>query len=193
MKEYVDVQGVQVDKRVLLTYFACDYEKCKGACCWDEVDDTLLDGGALTRPEAEEIKEKRFAISDFAEYMFRSGITVKPVYLRGGRHYTNMCQNVCIFSNSEKGTCAMKLAHDAGKLSFGIPLHCELYPLTAFRKGGELYLEMLDTFDEFCQPAYVKGEEEHIHVCEFCSNAIIRFFGKDFHENLMSFISKYHE
>ncbi len=187
MKEYVAVQGVLVDKRVLTTYFACDYDTCKGACCWGEVQDTLLDGGALTLSEAEEVRKKRFEISDYAEYMFRSSITVKPMYLRRGNHYTNMCQNVCVFSNSEKGTCAMKLAHDAGKLSFGIPVYCELYPLTSFRRNGNIYLEMQDTFDEFCQPAYVKGEKEHTHVYEFCKNALIRFFGENFYTHLTTF------
>lgn len=186
MIEYVDVNGVQVDKRIFTTYFSCDYEHCKGACCWAVLDDIELDGGSLTQPEAQYIRKNREIISQFVDEKFKSEVLTKPVYQRGLLYFTSLAKETggCLFSNTNCKTCAFKVMKEKG-FPTDIPVKCALYPLWYRDVNGEKSLTLIDTFEEkFCKPAFEKGAREHTRVYKFCEDAIVRIFGEKFYRDL---------
>ena len=185
MKGFTNIDGVWVENKIFSTYFSCDYEKCRGACCWVKVDDEELDGGSVMKDEAIEITEKRLAISEYCSEEYKQPARIAPLYKREGKFYTKLAEDgSCVYVNKEKGTCACKLAHTDGKLSFPIPRYCHLYPLWIFERKGETFLRLMDTFDSFCKPAFVKGSKENTRVYQFCKDSITRFFSERFYDKI---------
>lgn len=186
MEGFTKIGDIWVENKIFSTYFSCDYEKCHGACCWATVEDIELDGGSVMPDEAKEIREKKAILATYCSQEYKARAITKPLYIRGAKHFTSLAEDgSCIYVNKDKGTCACKLAHEDGKLSFDIPKFCHLYPLWIFVENGETYLRLIDTFEEFCEPAFEKGEKDQTKVFEFCRTAIIRFFGEDFYEDLV--------
>ena len=62
MKGFTLIDNVWVEDRIFSTYFSCDYDKCKGACCWAG-DAKDYDGGTLLAEEAQEILLRKTALS----------------------------------------------------------------------------------------------------------------------------------
>lgn len=183
MKGFVKIEHVYVEKKIFDTYFSCDYEKCKGACCWDEVD-VELDGGSLLPTEAKEIRASKTVLADYVSSDFKENVLDKPTYQRSGNYFASLKQGKCVLLNNACGTCAIKLAHRDGKMSFPIPVYCQLYPLYAFIEKGLIILCLMDTFGDTCKPAYEKGLRENMKVYRFCEQALIRLFGEEFYKKL---------
>lgn len=185
MKDYTLLNDVYVDNDIFTTEFACDYEKCKGACCYAEVEDVELDGGSVTPEEALEIRRLRKTLSNFCDAHRAKDVIECPVYRSEGKWFVSLDdQKQCVLLNMKKGSCACKLAHKNGQFPFPIPIACQLYPLYHYEVGGRRYLTIMNTFEDVCECGYVKGKQEHIKLYQFCSEAIIRFFGEDFYNKL---------
>lgn len=185
MIEYLLVGNVKVDSRILTTYFSCDYEKCKGACCWVTLPKVSLEGGGLTYDEAKEIRDKKISISPYCSSKYSPMVNRKPVHISGSSYYTTLHKDgSCLFSNQEKRTCALRLAHSDGKLSFPIPLHCSLYPIDMTMDGKTVCLTFMNIFEDYCAPAFEKGKTEKVLLFEFCKDSLIRAFGEEFYRCL---------
>lgn len=185
MQGYTLVNGIYVENTIFNVEFACDYEKCKGACCYAEVEGVALDGGSLTGEEAKAIRDHRGTLASCCDSSRSSLVKTKPVYSSDGKWFVSLDENAeCVLLNMKKGTCACKIAHKQGNFPFPIPLACQLYPLYYFVSGGERFLTLMNTFEEMCECGYEKGEREHIKVYEFCKDAVVRGFGEDFYSSL---------
>jgi len=180
---YVLVQGVYVDPKIFKTKFACDYDKCGGVCCWHECDSVL--GGELQFSEAIELRRKKVRINRFVPEALKEAHRTLGLTKMEDIYYTPILTGRCVYSDSKNKTCCLKTAHAAGVVSFGIPLHCELYPITMEKNKGNTFLELPGIWDEFCQDAFAKGEKENIPVYEWCKTAIVRHFGIGFYEELV--------
>lgn len=55
MSNIIDIDGVKVHKDVLTTKFACDYDICKGECCYVSISDESFEGPSISIEEREEI------------------------------------------------------------------------------------------------------------------------------------------
>ena len=188
-KKYVAINGIYVEKAIFSTYFVCDYDVCKGKCCYATLSDgTYLLGGGLTNDEAKELTRKRHTLLKYVPNKLQQFAVTPVVYTAFGNFTCLSDNNVCCYSDSENRCCALKNAHKSGDLSFPIPVECSLYPLSyegPNNKAG--YLKLLHTFDEFCGCAYEKGSREKICVIDFVKDSIIRLLGTEFFDTLKNY------
>lgn len=173
MKNYIGVDGIRVHRDVLTAKFACDYEKCKGACCWIP-SDVLLLGGEVTYEEAEKIRRHSEDIKSVIHPKNLTGFTEHQVVKFSEKTYTPLdSSGACIFCN---GGCAIREIVD-------IPHSCELYPLLV--EDNTLKLDNLSPFGDYCKYGFEKGDKDNIYLLHFCMRGIVRKFGLEFYNELL--------
>lgn len=185
MRCYTEIDGIQVDSKVFTAMFACDYEKCKGACCNQPIHDVELNGGELTDCEAAEILYNKDEIASLCYGYAASLVRERPVYKDGETFYTRVFEDKCVLCNMKRGTCALKLAKDKGICGVDIPLSCQLYPILWEAFPTYERLSVGDIFDkDYCVHGYAKGKREKVYLLDFVKDALIRAFGEDFYTKL---------
>lgn len=164
-----NINGIDICDDVFLTKFACDYEKCHGACCWGKLKDETY-GCPLTPKEASMIRKNKSKLAYLViDEQTRKRAFTKNVYVVGNQTRVRLTPDEkCIYSDC-KG-CIVK------QLSGNAPISCELYPLDV----EENVLFICHDFDSFCQSGFIKGENENIYLIDFLKDSIIRKFGEDF-------------
>ena len=182
--EYIDVLGIRVDSKMFTTKFVCDYEKCKGACCWEESGfDT---GGLLLYKEHKELLSKKEELKPYINKELKESHEQTPFLKSGKDYFTNTYKSHCIYSSAERKTCILKLAHKDGVINFDIPMHCGTYPAELFRRNGKQHIKVLDIWDEHCYPAYIKGEKENTPLFRFLKDKLVKLFSEEFYQALES-------
>lgn len=182
---YVEIDGIRVDSRIFKVKFACAYEKCKGACCYESLEDVNLNGGVLTDYDAAEILFHRKALSFLCDNSERQLVEQQPLVKDNGTFYTTLHKGKCVLCNMEKGTCALKIAKEHKIADVDIPLSCHLYPIVLDTHEDFDYLFLENLFDkDYCIHAYKRGEREGIYLIDFLKDALIRGFGEDFYIKL---------
>lgn len=199
----INVNGILVEEVIFKTKFSCNYLDCHGACCnaplYEEVNGKIikeeLEGGELTPEEALELQSKCNDLVKFCDKDCKNAVNDKPVYSSEGVYYTRLLGDKCVLCNTKKKTCALKLAHAEGVVSFDIPRSCGLYPLNYYEEEhyGQVRknIELLHTFDRYCVSSYEKGERENITLVEFMKSILIRSFGKEFYDALWKVQQRY--
>ena len=182
---FIQIDDALVSEEVLTEYFACDYAKCKGACC------IVGDSGApLEESETEALesnyahyeglmsKEGREAIerSGFFE-IDRDGDLVTPLVAD-----TEECA-FCHFDGEGNCLCAIECQWMKGKGNFRKPISCQLYPIRLTHLSSGLTGVNLHRW-AICKHAFEKGRAEGIRVYQFLREPIIRYFGEEFYEAL---------
>ena len=177
--EDININGVWVSPDVLTTYFQCDYNSCKGACCSVNLPNVELFGGALSEKEAQELRGKRKTLVGMLPTKERRKIVGRDsVDVEDGEYFTPL---------DRKGECVYCLSHgclfkDTDKVSFDVPVSCGLYPLCIDRNPTRLYLD--DMFGEYCKPSYELGRRNNIKVYQWCKKYIVKALGEEFYNNL---------
>ena len=168
-----------VDEKVLTTKFACDFDKCHGACCNAELKDTELDGCSISEEEHNQIINNKDSLAEEIEDDKVKLLAKKlPAYIGSDGVYKVALYNgsCCIYSNA-KG-CIFKR-------KFGYcPDSCGLYPIIInyiVDVDVQKPLLMVDNlFDEFCKCAYEKGAKENIYLIDYLKKELIHTFGEKF-------------
>lgn len=167
---------VEVSEDIFTAKFSCDYEKCKGYCCWAEKADDgqdLLGANVTKREGAKLLATPLQTLKMYSDATFRK--PVKDGFIR-------VCDNKCIFANRDG--CGLKKAENDG-LGLKIPISCQLYPMIwdiDENNNEVLYIEHL--YDSRCQHGYEKGERENVLLIDFLKDALIRLHGIDFYKAL---------
>ena len=176
------IDGVQITQDVYSTFFRCRYDICKGACCTATIKGTPLNGGILTKYEAEDIQQNEIKLLGYL------GLSPDTPLFKVTESGITTClkeDGTCIFSKPGVKECMLKKAHrDCNLLSFSIPMFCNLYPLNYGVVNGfpTLYMDYL--WKEHCKAAFIEGERTGMSVIEFCMEPLIKVFGNDFFEKL---------
>lgn len=178
-KFYTTVNKLNVDNRLFTAKFCCDYEKCKGACCYQPLSDTELNGGQLSDYEAADILFYRKQLSSLCEEECQQMTLEQPVSKDGDTFYTTLQKERCVFCDLKKGICVLKIAKKSIP-SIDIPLSCQLYPLIWSAFPSYEQLQIGDIYDEYCVHGYEKGEIENIFMLDFLRPPLVRAFGEDF-------------
>lgn len=187
--DFIFLNGLFVSPEILNTYFACDLEKCKGACC--HKGDV---GALLTKHEVKDLQDNLDSILPYLDvknllYCESFGFFSQD---DGGNDVT-ACVNDkdCVFSYIKNGTynCAMQKAYEEGKIDFPKPVSCTLYPIriTSFHQKPSLRLDRWD----ICDPAYTKGKKNKTPVYKFCKEGLIRKFGEEWYKKLEKIAENY--
>jgi len=176
-----------IDDRIFSVKFACDVNKCKGACC--TTPGTI--GAPLLSEEIGIIEEilditLKYIPAKNAEIIYNEGFYAE---IDGKLSLHNVNDNECVFSYIECGIakCAFQKAYNIKETSFKKPVSCELYPVRVY---GEQRNDLRYDKRNECEDALEKGKYENITVFEYVKEALVRAFGEDFYTNMMKFIKK---
>lgn len=184
MKCYTEIDRVRVDHKIFTKRFCCDYEKCKGACCYRHIPGVELNGGELSDYEAAEILLHRKEICGLCDKDVQQIAEDFPVTKYEEIFYTTLRKEKCVFSSMCRGTCILKTAKDKKIGDIDIPLSCQLYPIV-----WEVYptyecLRVENIYAEICACGYEKGKRENVFLLDFMKVPLIRGLGEEFYSKL---------
>jgi hypothetical protein len=183
----IRVEDILVRPEVVSTYFACDLEKCKGACC--TLESEL--GAPLAEEELKIIEEilpvvKKYLpdehiqeIEEFGWYIMKSDEPMTQTINR------KSC--VFVYFEGEIAKCAIEKAFHNKEIDFRKPLSCHLFPVRISRFGEDVL--RYERFIE-CHPALENGRSKNITIAEFCKESLIRSYGHNWYSSFMKKIGK---
>lgn len=179
--KFIPVENVLIRKEIKETPFACDLKKCKGACCTLESEF----GAPLLIEEVSEIQNvlpsvKSLLSEDHWKEIQQGGFYEK----KDGELMTRAINNrACVFVYFENNIakCSLEKIYFEGKSKFRKPISCHLFPIRISDFGGEIL--RYEKFSE-CTPALENGKEQNITIADFCSDALIRKYGKNWYKKL---------
>lgn len=175
----IEIGDILVSEDVVMEFFACDYETCRGICCIEG------DSGApMEESETETIERDYPAFCAEMTQKGRDAVDAKGFFEidRDGDIVTPLVEGscecaFCHFGPSGEALCAIE------KCGLRKPVSCSLYPIrvTRFKNGGmALNLHRWD----ICKCAFEKGKKENVRVYEFLKKPLTDNFGSDFYEAL---------
>ena len=175
----VQIGDILVSEDVVTEYFACDYAKCKGACC------IIGDSGApMEEQETESVERDYPAFRELMRPQGREAAESKGFFEidRDGDIVTPLvpesCECAyCHFGDGGECLCAIQMA---GKKK---PVSCSLYTIRVTKlTGGGLALN-LHKWD-ICADAFEKGRREGIRAYQFLKKPLCDTYGPEFYEAL---------
>lgn len=175
----IQIGDILVSEDVVTEYFACDYGKCRGACC------IIGDSGApMEEDEPQRIERDYPLFSPLMRPQGRAAAEAKGFFEidRDGDIVTPLVEDscecaYCHFGPDGECLCAIE------KCGLQKPVSCSLYPIRVTRlTGGGLALN-LHRWD-ICAEAFEKGSREHIRVYQFLKKPLSECFGEEFYAAL---------
>lgn len=180
----VEIGDVLVSEEVILEYFACDYDLCKGKCC------IVGDSGApLKEEELEPIEANYDAFKGLMREEGRAAVDAKGFFEidRDGDLVTPLVpgSEECAYCHFENGSCFCSIERKfcKGLSTFKKPISCSLYPIRVVDLGGGRCGLNLHRWD-ICADAFQKGRREGIRVYQFLRGPLTDVFGQEFYSAL---------
>ena len=180
----VEIGDILVSEDVILEYFACDYEVCRGQCCISG------DSGApLKEEELDKIEAAYPVFSPLMREEGRRAVEEKGFFEidRDGDIVTPLVpgSEECAFCHFEEGNClcAVERQFFKGLTPFRKPISCALYPIRVVDLGGGKIGLNLHRWD-ICRCAFEKGKKEGIRAYEFLREPLTEAFGEEFYSAL---------
>jgi hypothetical protein len=181
------VKNVILRQELIDTKFACDLGRCKGACCTLESEF----GAPLLEDEISQILDsldaaKTYLLESHLNKLDKDGFFEKK---NGELLVSSINNKECVFAFSENGVakCSLEKSYIEGKTNFRKPISCLLFPIRVSKFGGDVL-----RFEEFseCSPALEKGNKENVSLIDFCKDALIRHYDKNWYSKLKEIIGK---
>ena len=165
------------------TYFICDLNACKGACCVEG------DSGAPILENEEKILEEIF--KEVRPYMRKEGIEaiekngIAVIDSENDLTTTLVDNKECSFVIFENGIakCAIEKAFIDGKIDFKKPISCHLFParIKEYKDFDAINFEKI----KICTPACKCGSELEIPLYVFLKEPLIRKYGKRWYKDIL--------
>ncbi|MBW7887116.1 MAG: DUF3109 family protein [Bacteroidetes bacterium] len=174
------IEDFHIDPLIAEIKFACDLEKCKGACC------TFPGGrGAPLKDEEAALIEKYYpAIKNLLPEEHRKTIEQYGLVEGGPGYFATQCVDgkACVFVYYQNGIakCAFEKAYREGTINWQKPLSCHLFPIRINEQTAQMQFEY---FQE-CGPALERGKRENIQLLDFVDEPLSRVFSKEERETL---------
>jgi hypothetical protein len=179
------IQDTIISEELFDTKFTCHLEKCKGACCVEG------DRGAPLAPQdIEEITNNIEAIKPYMTPAYLKTMEQEGFYeIDDDGEPVTTCQptgecNFVVYDNTGTTQCAIELAHKAGAIDYKKPISCHLYPVRL--QKYKHYTAVNYSQWDICSPACTLGQELNMPVYAFLKDALIRKFGADWYNELVS-------
>ena len=166
-------------------FFTCDIASCLGECCIEG------DAGApITEDEYKKIKEILPLIWDDLMPRAKEEIEANGVaYVdEEGDLVTQIIDGKnCVFScygNNGMCLCAIEKAYREGRVDFMKPISCHLYPLRL--KEYPSFTAVSYNRWKICKAAEVLGRKRGVRLYEFLKEPLVRRFGKEWYDELVT-------
>jgi hypothetical protein len=180
----IKVRNTLVSDDLAEVSFCCDLPRCLGACC--------VEGDAGAPLEEEEISLIEDELENIKPYMTERGKeTVAKTgvfdYDAGGHFVTPLVNDAeCAFTNFTDGVawCAIERAFQEGKTELPKPISCHLYPVRILKKDDLTAVNYHKW--NICKPALKKGRKENLPLYIFLKDALVRYFGESWYQELKS-------
>ena len=183
----IRVEDVLIRTEITEKNFACDLEKCKGACCTLESEY----GAPLLEEEVEKIDKILNIISEYIPENHKEKIKKDGFYeVKDGELMTNSVdKKACVFVYYENdiAKCGIERAFLDGKIDFRKPISCHLFPIRVSKFGGDVL--RYEKFSQ-CSPALEKGDKQNIKLVNFCEDSLKRLYGNKWYSTLKEIIGK---
>lgn len=181
------IDDVLVSSEVIETYFTCDLEACKGACCIEgESGAPLID---------QEMKPLCMAVPLIENYLPQSN----RAYIEGhGLMYEDSDGDMvtqiidgerCVFTCFEcdgSARCAFEKGYSEGKNDvFYKPISCHLFPIRVSVLRDGRHALNYSRWAPICEPARALGEKLGVRVYQFLKEALIRAYGEEWYDKLV--------
>ena len=181
----IEIGDILVSEDVVLEYFSCDYEKCKGCCC------VIGDSGAPLKEDEPELLERDYPVySGLMSPGGKAAVSEKGFFEidRDGDIVTPVVpgREECAYSLLEGDGavfCAIERCYFKGLCRFQKPISCRLYPIRAVDLGGGRTGLNLHRWS-ICADAFEKGRREGIRVYEFLKEPLTDAYGEEFYSGL---------
>lgn len=175
----IQIGDILVSEDVVMEYFACNYDECKGICCIEgdsgaPVDESELEGLERDYPRYSPmmLQAGRDAVdlNGFFE-VDRDGDLVTPLVVGS---------EACAYAHfTEQGACMCAIEMCGCRK----PASCSLYPIRVTKlTGGGLALNVHHW--DICKGAFEKGRRENIRVYQFLRAPLIANYGQEFYDAL---------
>ncbi|MBR1389766.1 MAG: DUF3109 family protein [Prevotella sp.] len=190
----LQVGDVLLSSEILTEKFCCDLSVCKGQCC--------VEGDAGAPVTMEEIAEIEDCLDDVWQDLSASA---QAVIDKQGVAYTDQEGDLvtsivrgkdCVFTFQAAlqespcvTLCALEKAYRAGKTRFCKPISCALYPIREKQLGAGLVGLNYNRWD-VCKMAVAKGIQENVYLYQFLRDPLIRRFGEDWYEELLTMVGE---
>ncbi len=175
MGTIIKIDDILIDSKIFEVKFACDLDKCRGACC------TFPGGRGAPLKDSElidlenSVKVARKYLSNRSlKYIEKRGVAEGPA---GNLALSCINKKECIFVFFEVGIakCSIDKAWQEGESDFRKPISCHLFPIREGKFGNERLL-FYDKFSE-CEEALLKGENENIDLINCTQEGLQREYG----------------
>ena len=186
----ISLDHLLIDDGVFSAKFACDVNRCKGACC-------TLPGGAGAPVLDTEVEEVERAVSAALPYLSdesRQEIALYGALERVNNGWATRCidSKDCVFVAYDNGVavCTIEKAWHNKESEFRKPISCHLFPIRVANFGGP-YLHY-EKFEE-CAPGRERGTREGIRLLDTMHDALERAYGRDTTNKIMELVSSQEE
>lgn len=185
---FLPIGDVLLESSLAETPFACDVERCGGACC------TLSgqEGAPLCAEELPLLEEALPLVMPLLPAEAQEVIRQQGAVLeRSGSFFTRCIgEGPCVFVFWERGIarCALQRAYEIGLTQWCKPLSCQLFPLR-LRSHREQRYVVFEPFAE-CAPAYSHGRRLGVSVLQMVRQGLERAFGAAWYEQALRELSR---
>lgn len=176
------IDEIGVDESIPHTQFACDLQRCKGACC-------TMPGGLGAPLLESEIQEIEKAFPAIQKYLSEKHLTVLEETGFAEKVYDGFVtpcvdNRACAFVtyDGDVAKCSFEKAYLNGEIQWRKPISCHLFPIRVDR--GRWISLRFESIAE-CEPALKRGSREQIGLVPFLKEPLTRAFGSQWYEELL--------
>lgn len=179
----ITLDHLLIEEAVLTQNFACDVQRCKGACC-------TMPGGAGAPLADSEVPLIHEAAKHARSFLTASAVrhldnTGGVEGASGGFATACIDDAACVFVafDGDVATCSIERAWHAGLTTFRKPLSCHLFPIRIANFGGPyVHYEQIDE----CVHGRKLGAELGLPLVVALKDALTRAYGDHVYANLVN-------
>ncbi len=178
------VQHTILSDDIATFQFACDLNRCKGACC--------VVGNAGPPVEQNEIpvlnKAWRVLLTELrprAREVVRAGGLISQACRSPELQCTDKAECVFVtYDENEVAECRIQKAWQQNRFDWIKPLSCHLFPIRVVKVGDLHYLN-LEYIPSLCGAGAERGEREGVFLSDFLKEAFIRAYGEAWYNEFL--------
>jgi len=185
----IEIDHTLVTDDIKQAYFACDLNKCKGACCVE---------GDLGAPlEDEELPVMEVIYPEVAPYLSEEGraaIEQQGTYIKDFEDdfsTPTIDGKECAYAIYDENRilkCGIEQAYNDGKIEFQKPISCHLYPvrITSYQHYDAVNYDRW----HICDPACNLGKSLKLPLYKFLKVPLIRKYGEKWFKKLEKMLTE---